>query len=136
MSTITIESLLENNSLNEIDLDLEIESVHYLEISRCLTKWKVLGFKLGFDNRSVTAIENDHPQEEDRKVEFLVHLKQKLSFKATYGLLVKNLLKIEMADDAQSLCNHLKGKFCFTFDTGKSHVECIKVSQRQTLPVV
>ena len=108
-TTITLKSLLESNGLNEHDLDLEIDRIHYQKISHYLTKWRVLGL---VDDGDVVAIETDRPQEEDRKVEFLVHLKQKFSFKVTYGLLVRSLLENERADDARSLCAHLKSKFC------------------------
>ena len=113
MATITIEGLLQKFDLNQKDLELEIERKHFLEISRCLTKWKILGLKLEFSESEVTAIETDIPLEEDRRLKFLEQLKQKRSFNATYGLLLGSLLEIERADDAQTLCIHLKSKFGF-----------------------
>ena len=115
MSTVTVENLLKQCGLHESDLNLEIESRYFLEISRCLTEWKILSYKIpGFNKGVVTAIEADNPREESRRHDFLEQLKQKLTFKATYELLVRKLLDIEMADDALSLCNHLKSKFCFS----------------------
>ena len=115
MATITIEGLLQKFDLNEQDLKLEIERMHIPEVSRCVTKWKMLGLKLEFNESEVTAIETDIPLEEDRRVKFLEQLKQKRSFNATYGLLLRSLLEIERADDAQNICIHLKSKCSFDF---------------------
>ena len=120
---ITIEGLLKKFDLNEEDLELEIERKHFLEISHWLTKWRILGLKLEFSEGEVTAIETNKTFEEDRRLEFLKHLKQKSSFKATYGLLLRNLLEIERADDAQHLCIHLKSKFCFDLFTSRAIME-------------
>ena len=112
-AVITFESLLEQCHLNRSDLNSEIDRAHFLEISGCLTEWKVLALKLpGFSEGMVAAIEANHPNNEgEKRLEFLNLLKQKLTFKATYGLLVRKLLEIERADDALSLCRHLKSKF-------------------------
>ena len=114
MSAVTVESLLKESDLTEIDLNYEIERLHFLEISRCLTKWRVLALKLpGLHEGVVAAIENNNHTEQDKRLEVLEQLKQTLSFQATYGLLIRTLLEIERADDALSLCRHLKGKFCY-----------------------
>ena len=114
MSAITVESLLEKCDLTESDLNSLIEREHFLEISGCLTVWRLLALKLPKLNKGLVAvIEADHHSEEDRRLNFLELLKQKLSFNATYGLLVRKLLEIGRADDAHSLCSHLKGKFCY-----------------------
>ena len=115
MSTVvTIENLLKKCGLHENDLKLEIKRKYFPEISRCLTKWKVLSYKmLEFNEGDVTAIEADNLHEEERRFKFLELLKQRLAFKSTYELLVRNLLEIERAEDALSLCVHLKSKFCF-----------------------
>ena len=111
MSTITLESLLKECDLDESDLNSEIERKHFLEISRSLSKWRLLALKLPEFREVVVVIEANKHDEEDRRLEFLEKLKQKRSFKATYGLLVRSLLEIERVDDAQSLCLHLKSKF-------------------------
>ena len=110
---ITVESLLKECDLNKSDLNSVIKRAHFLEISRCLTKWKVLALKLPrFSEGVVADIKVNHPNnEEERRLEFLEQLKQKLTFKATYGLLVEKLLEIERADDALDLCRCLKSKF-------------------------
>ena len=108
-AVITVESLLKQCELKESDLISEIDRTHFLEISHCITKWKVLALKLpGFSEGVVAGIEADHSNEESKKIEFLELLKQKFTYKATYGLLVETLLKIERADDALRL---LKCKF-------------------------
>ena len=114
MSVITLESLLKESDLDENDLNVEIEKEHYTEISRSLTKWSELVLKLeAFDDGAAAAIEANKHCEEDRRLEFLKQLKQKLSFNATYGLLVRKLLEIQRAEDARKLCRHLKSKFGF-----------------------
>ena len=119
MSTITIGGLLKECDLDENHLNVEIEREHFPEISSSLTDWRVLALKLAelFSEGVVADIEANKHREEDKRLEFLKLLKQKLSFNATYGLLVRNLLKIERADDARSLCCHLKSKFGFISDT-------------------
>ena len=112
MSVVTVESLLKHCDLSESDLKSVIERENFQEISGSLTKWKKLALKLqGFNQGVVDVIEADNHNEEDKRLGFLERLKQKLSFNATYGLLVRTLLEIERADDAQSLCCHLKSKF-------------------------
>ena len=114
MSAITFESLLNECNLVENDLNLVIEREYFPEISRSLTKWKVLALKLPILSEGVMAdITANESHEEDKRLDFLKKLKQKLSYNATYGLLVRNLLKIERAEDARSLCCHLKSKFDF-----------------------
>ena len=133
MSTVTIESLLEHCGLNESDLSSQIEEAHFLEISSCLTKWKVLALKLPELKGKWADIEINHSLEENRRLGFVELLKQKLPLTATYGLLVRKLLEIERANDALSLCKHLKrSKFsglvqtifgkCSHHDTITSHV--------------
>ena len=112
MSAIDFESLLKECDLDENHLNSEIEREHFPEISRSLTDWKVLALKLPELSEGVVAdIKANEGREEDKRLEFLKQLKQKLSFNATYGLLVRNLLEIERADDARNLCCHLKSKF-------------------------
>ena len=113
MATTTIEGLLQKFDLKEEGLKSEIERKRFLEISHSFTKWKILGLKLEFSEGEVTVIETSNALEEDRRLEFLERLKQKSSFSATYGLLLRSLLEIEKADDAQNLCIHLKSKFGF-----------------------
>ena len=113
MSTVTFESLLKECDLDENDLNAKIERDHFSQISGSLTEWRVLALKLpGFDLGVMADIEAKR-REEDKRLEFLEQLKQRLSFKATYELLVRNLLENKRADDAQNLCRHLKSKFDF-----------------------
>ena len=114
MSAVTVESLLKENDLTESDLNSVIEKQHFPEISRCITKWEALalilpGLHVDVVNHIVVA---DH-REEDRRLNFLMRLKQTLAIRATYGLLIRKLLTIGRADDAHFLCRHLKGKFCY-----------------------
>jgi len=111
MSTVSVENLLKQCELEEQDLKTKIERSQFPEIKHCLTKWKILALKLpGFNEGEVAAIENDNPREEGKRLGFLEQLEQKLSFKATYGLLVRTLLEIERAEDARRLCIHLKSR--------------------------
>ena len=123
MATITIEDLLQKFDLNVKDLKLEIEKNHFLIISQCLSRWKVLALRLEFIQGEVTAIVTDKHVKEDKKLGFLERLKQKLSFKATYELLLRSLLEIVNADDSCNLCTHLKRKFGFDHCTSYSHLE-------------
>ena len=116
MSDITLESLLKECDLDENDLNAKIEKEHFSEISRSLTNWRELLLKLpAFDEGVVSDIEANKHREEERRLEFLKQVKQRLSFNATYGLFVRNLLEIKRVDDAQNLCRHLKSKFGFYF---------------------
>ena len=112
MSTITFASLLKECDLDENDLNSEIEREHFPEISRSLSDWSVLALKMPeFSEGVVADIKANERREEYKRLEFLNQVKQKLSFNATYGLLVRNLLEIGRAEDARNLCCHLKSKF-------------------------
>ena len=131
MSAITFESLLKECDLDEKYLNSEIEREHFPQISRSLTDWRVLALKLPeFREGVVSDIKAIEGREEYKRLEFLKQLKQKLSFKATYGLLVRNLLEIERTDDARNLCCHLKSKFGFdvrhTLFTYRSIIEIFR----------
>ena len=110
MTTITLQGLLQECDLDENDLNAKIEKEHFMQISPSLTKWKSLALILPEFEGVVDCIDADHRYEEIKRLEFLKQLKQRLSFTATYGLLVRNLLEMKRAEDAQNLCRHLKSK--------------------------
>ncbi len=110
MSLITLEALLSDCKLKDSDLDEKLDRSHFPEISRYLPEWRVLSLKLpGFSESVIDAIEVDNGREDGRRLAFLSRLKQKLSVKATYKVLVNGLLEIERAEDAKNLCSFLAG---------------------------
>ena len=111
--SITIERLLKECDLDENGLRAKIEREHFPHISGCLTEWRVLALTLSDFDQSVVADIETKRREEEKRLEFLEQLKQRHSLDATYELLVRNLLEIKRADDAQKLCGHLKSKFDF-----------------------
>ena len=109
---ITLEELLESCGLEDASLSKKVENVEFFELSRYLTKWKLVALKLGISEADVDTIESK--KVEMQGVTFLNVWKQRCAFKATYRALVDALLSIEQADDASGICQILKGKQLMT----------------------
>ena len=111
MTTVTVVALLQKFNLKDSDLDLEIARGQFMEVSHCLTEWKLLALNLPeFEDCEIDDIESDNKSEEGKRLSFLKKLKQKLSINVTYRLLVNKLLTIGRAEDARRLCTQLTGK--------------------------
>ena len=83
----------------------------FYEISHCLCEWKLAALKLNISQAEVDAIERENGKAELQRVNFLKIWKQKMTFKATYRVLVEALLSIGRAEDAREVCQTLTGMY-------------------------
>ena len=108
---VSVQELVRSCGLEEASLESEVTYVHFDDISRYLSKWKRLATKMTISQPEVDDIESDHPNKaEMQKVSFLDTWKQKMTFKATYRVLMEALLSIGRAEDARGVCQILRGK--------------------------
>ena len=100
-TSLTIPDLAKHCGISEASLETEVSRELIPQLSRCLSQWELLSPLLQID---VDTIKSDNHKEEVKRVSFLEVWKQKMSFKATYRVLVESLLKIERVDDAKGVC--------------------------------
>ena len=103
-SKVSLQDLVKSCGIEEVLLDREVTYVHFYEISRCLCEWKLAALKLNISQAEVDAIERENGKAELQRVNFLGVWKQKMSFRATYRVLVEALLSIGRAEDARGVC--------------------------------
>ena len=106
-SMVSIQELLKSCELEDAVLSKKIEDVKFFELSRYLTKWKLIALKLGISRADVEIIASE--KVEMQGVTLLEIWKQRNAFKATYTALVVALLSIGQAEDASGICQILKG---------------------------
>ena len=78
------------------------------QISHSLTQWELLSPLMDISPADMDSIKGDNRKEEVKRVSFLEVWKQKMSFKATYRVLVESLLKIKRVDDAKGICKGIE----------------------------
>ena len=108
MAASSFQDLIQHCRVDGACLDREVEREHIPQLSCCMLKWELLAPLMKITPADVDSIKGDNHKEEVKTVSFLEVWKQKVSFKATYRVLVESLLKIERVDDAKGIC---EGKF-------------------------
>ena len=89
-------------------LDEEVTSAYYHEVSRYLSKWKLIAPKLKFTDDEIESIDQDNLTAEMKRISFVKEWKQKFAMKATYRALMESLLGIKRVQDATGVCQVLK----------------------------
>ena len=107
MSGVTLEELLEEKGVHPSQLDRVCTDEHLLEIALFLESWRTVARYLGLSKVEVEDVERDGKEEAHKRLKILEAWMAKLTFKAKYALLVKQLLKIGRADQAAKVCNLL-----------------------------
>ena len=69
-------------------LDEEVTSAYYHEVSRYLSKWKLIAPKLKFTDDEIESIDQDNLTAEMKRISFVKEWKQKFAMKATYRALM------------------------------------------------
>jgi hypothetical protein len=105
---IHVADLTQHCGIEDGCLDEEVNSANYHEISKHLSKWKLIAPKLRFTDDEVESIDADNPKAEEKRVSFIKSWKQKFAMRATYRVLIQSLLSIERVDDARGVCQILK----------------------------
>ena len=105
---ISLEDIASHCKVETSCLDEVVTSAYYHEISRYLSKWKLIAPKLKFTDDEVESIDQDNLTAEMKKVSFLKEWKQKFAMKATYRALMESLLGITRAEDALGVCQVLR----------------------------
>ena len=103
--------LLKKYEITEEDFRRQIADVHLERISRSYCEeWESLPSHLGLETIVANDIRKNISVEKDRRYEFLLKWKKIKGFCATYEQLVKALLTIHCANDAEEVCEILKDK--------------------------
>ena len=103
--------LLNHFHLREEDCNQKISDEHLRDISSAsyCSKWKELPSCLALETHYVDDIERDYPKEEEKRYRFLLGWRERKGFEATYKALIEALLKIKHRNDAEGVCELLKG---------------------------
>lgn len=109
-NNVSIKDIIEHYGVDEKQLDAEILSEYFHEISLFLSDWRLLAPVLGINTPTVKVIEKDIDGEELKRQEFLIRFKCKLAMKATYRKLMNALLAIDRAEEAGNICEFIKNK--------------------------
>ena len=119
---VCIQDLVKSCGVEEACLGKEVIYVHFHEISRYLSQWKLVSPKMNISQAEVETIESDNRKSEMQRVSFLDTWKQKMSMKATYRALIEALLSIGRAEDARGVCQVLISKFLAQCALDLTHV--------------
>ena len=107
MSGVTLDELLEEVGITHKQLNKKCTNEHLHGIALFLKSWRTLAPQLGLSDSEVEAVERNSHGEEEKKQKFLESWKAKFAFKAKYRVLVRALLKIGRADQAEEVCRLL-----------------------------
>ena len=105
----SVQDLVQRCGIEEACLNAEVTPECFHDISRYLSKWKLLAPKLKLSSADIEDIEKDNRKAEEQRVSFLDKWKQKRSYEATYRALVESLLSIQRVEDARGVCHVLTG---------------------------
>ena len=105
----SVQDLVQHCGIKEACLNAEVTPECFHDISRYLSRWKLLAPKLKLSSADIEDIEKDNRKAEEQRVSFLDKWKQKRSYEATYRALVESLLSIQRMEDARGVCCVLKG---------------------------
>ena len=129
MSGVTLDELLEEVDVSPAQLDKACTSEHLRDIALFLDSWRTVAPYLELSKVQVEQVERDGTEENEKRLKFLESWKGNFAFKAKYIVLVKALLKISRADQAEQVCRVLvqqpeKGIPCLWGGGGSTHVFC------------
>jgi len=107
MSRVTLDELLEEVGASPAQLDKACTSEHLQDIALFLESWRTVAPHLGLSNIESEEVENDGRAENEKRRKILEVWKARFAFKAKYMVLIKALLKIGRADQAEQVCRIL-----------------------------
>ena len=110
MSRVTLNELLEEVGVSPTQLYRACTSEHLKDIALSLESWRAVAPHLGLSNAEVQEVERDGTDEKDKRRKILEVWKAGFAFKAKYMVLIKALLKIGRADQAEQVCRVLVPK--------------------------
>ena len=104
-------SLLKLFDLEESDFCAQVSDLHLDEFARsCCTEWKSLPIYLDVERIVASDVDHSPGGEREKRLSFFNQWKQRKGCDATYKTLVCALLKINLRQDAEHLCNLLLKK--------------------------
>ena len=107
MSRVTLDELLEEVGVSPAQLDEACTSEHLQDIALFLESWRTVAPHLGLSSVEAEEVENDGRAENEKRQKILEVWKARFAFKAKYIVLIKALLKIGRADQAEQVCHVL-----------------------------
>ena len=108
----SLESLTVRYHLAEEDVDKQITDKHIEVISRSsCKKWRFLYAHLDLASIDVDNIDHMQVDEDQKRFKFLITWKEKKGSEATYKKLISALHTMECRQDAECVCELLKGLY-------------------------
>ena len=107
MPRVTLDELLKEVGVSPAELDKACTSEHLQDIALFLESWRTVAPHLGLSSVEVEEVERDGTEEKEKRRKILKVWKAGFAFKAKYTVLIKALLKIGRADQAEQVCRLL-----------------------------
>jgi len=107
MSKITLSELLKETKVLPTQLGKTCTTEHLRDIALFLESWQTVASHLGLSTTDVEQVERDGGSEDVKRRKVLEVWKARFAFKAKYMVLIKALLKIGRADQAEQVCRIL-----------------------------
>ena len=107
MSGVTLDELLKEVGVSPSQLDKACTSEHLQDIALFLESWRTVAPHLGLSRSEVEEVEREGGAEKEKRQKILDSWQGKFAFKAKYSVLIKALLKIGRADQAEQVCRLL-----------------------------
>ncbi len=107
----TVGDILAHCGLTESQLDKPCSNVDIANIAGFFGSWRDVAPHLGLDETDVEEVEEDGRKGAERRLKALQKWKSKFGFKATYKWLVEALMKVNLADCAEQVCELVKSHY-------------------------
>ncbi len=107
----TVGDILAHCGVTESQLDKPCSNVDIADIASFFGSWRDVAPHLGLDETNVEEVEEDGRKGAERRLKALQKWKSKFGFKATYKWLVEALMKVNLADRAEKVCQLVKSQY-------------------------
>ena len=109
---VTFDQLVKHVGVNKGVLDRECSDEHLREIAALLHNWLKYAELLGLKGHQIRDIDSNKLLDSEMKAHKVLRLWKKANaFKATYSSLVKVCLSQRDSDEAEKICESIKGEF-------------------------
>jgi len=100
----TLDELLEKTGILPTQLYTSCTLEHLQDIAFFLESWQTVAPHLGLSTADMEEVKSDAVSEQRKRKKVLEKWKARFAFKATFRWLIKALLEIGRADEAEKVC--------------------------------
>ena len=107
MAKITIDELVVQAGIEEIDLDKQCHNDDFLSLYELCDPWELIGQHLKLTQSQISAVDGDNKTTDQKRLGLLQKWKDTFTYKATYRVLVTALLACGKAEQTLEVCKTL-----------------------------